>query len=179
MDNRAKPNSLGFAADRVELFLRERGLAALANAAGRKNLDDVRAVLRVFLNNSAQFVRCSCGLSPAENRVEGGENSWPWQTHTINGVSKILVECSAEALHRGEAGGEHLPTIRSAREDRLFLGFALPGKAAVGVEVLSGMNMRIDPAGHNRQPSEVVEGTTFRANSSDLGNFSTLNNDNR
>src|SRR5215470_9366712 len=153
MDNRAKPNSLGFAADRVELFLRERGLAALANAAGRKNLDDVRAVLRVFLNNSAQFVRCSCGLSPAENRVEGGENSWPRQTHMISGVPKILVECSAEALHRGEACRQYLPTVCGAREYCLFFRLGIAGQAAVGVEMPRGVYMRIDPAGRNRQSS--------------------------
>src|SRR5215467_9429152 len=115
MDNRAKPSSLGFAADRVELFLRERGLAALANAAGRKNLDDVRAILKVPLNDGTKFIRRARGVAAPENRVQGRENSGPGQAEAVDGFVEVFVERSAKALNRGEAGGEHLPTIRSAR----------------------------------------------------------------
>ena len=75
MHNGAQANFLSFAADGVELVLRKRGLAAFANAAGSKNLDDIGTIFNVLLDNGAQFVGRARGVAAAEDGIEGSEDT--------------------------------------------------------------------------------------------------------
>ena len=157
--------------------MRKRGLAAFANAARSKNLDDIGAILRVLLNHGAQFVGSASGLATAKDRIERGEDMRARQAQAVDGIAEVFVERRAEALHGSETGSEHLPTIGGACQDGLLLGLVLASEFAGGVEMPGRVDVGINPAGQNRQRGEVVSDCALGCGSANAGNFSAFDHD--
>src|SRR2546429_5737460 len=117
--DRAQADLLGFAANGGELLLGKRGFAAFTDAAGSKDLNEVGTVPGVLVDDGAKFLGRAGRLAAAENGVERSKNSRAGQSAAVDGVAQVLVERRPQALHRGEARSQHLPTVRGAGEDGL------------------------------------------------------------
>src|SRR5690242_14558949 len=117
MHHRAESRFFRLVANGVELILRERRLAALADTAGGEDFDDVGTVFGMLLHYGAQFLGSACGVSFAGDGLKRSEDSRARQAIASYCVTEFFVEGRAEALHGGEAGGEHLPIVRGACEN--------------------------------------------------------------
>ncbi len=167
-----------FVTNSIELVLRKRGLAALTDAARRKDLDDISAILGALLDHAAQLFGRAVGVPFAGDGLKRSEDPRARQSETVNGIAEVFIKRRAEALYGGETGSEHLPIVRGACEDGLLLRLVLASELARGVEMPSRVDVRINPAGQDRQPGEVVSDRTFWSGFTNARNLSALDYDN-
>src|SRR6478736_3005193 len=103
MDERAQALRLGFAADGVDLRLRDVHLAAVTHAGGREELDEVGAVGLELADAIAQLVRRALA---ALNLTERRKDARPVDGARVDRLSQGLVSGPADRLDGREAGHE-------------------------------------------------------------------------
>src|SRR5438094_490263 len=155
-----------FAADGVELFLRECRHTAVADAGRCEDLDQIRT-LDLFLSNVfTKLLRCQPRV---RHLVERGEDTRSGQHAASNRIAKRLVGWRAYTLYGCEARHQCDVRILRAVQRGLIGRFSTADPPAVPIEVPSDMNVSVDEPGQKRHRSEVMgHSTGGRRNTFDL-----------
>ena len=154
------PCARGLAARGVELRLRQRRHAAVADAGRGEDLDQVGAVGLELPHLAADLVGRQLGVGNLAERARAAAG--PGMTPRASASRSGLSDGRADALHGGEAGHQRDVGVLGAVE-RGLVGRLRPGRvAAVGVEVPADVHVRVDEAGQQREAGQVVGGGAGR-----------------
>ena len=141
-----------FAARGIDLFLRQRRHAAVADAGRREDLDQVGAVGLLLADVFADLIGRPLRV---RDLAERRQDARPGQHAAIDRIAQRLVGQRADALHGREAGHQRDVGVLGAVE-RGLLGRLGPGViAALVVEVPADVDVRVDEAGQQREVAEV------------------------
>ncbi len=169
------PERLRLAADRLELRIGHRLLAAVADALRREDLDDVGALFLQLAHLLTQLVGRAAGLVELANR---GQDARAGDDAARDRVTQGDVGRRARALNGRDAGHQRDIRVLDHEEHRLGRRLALVVGAAVLAEVPADVVVDVDHPGHHRQAAQVVGGRR-RAAGLDRRDFRPLHDDRR
>ena len=171
VDEGTEPDGLRFAARGAELHIGHRFPAAVANALGGEDLDQIGPGLFRLSHVRANFLGTAGALVHGSER---GEDAWAWQNAASDRVAQLFVGRRPDALDRREAVDERHPGILGAKKRRLA-GRLVSRVGTAVLEMTTDVDMHVDEAGQERAIAQVVR---HRARALiDLGDLRTLHFD--
>ena len=169
MHHAAQALGAGFAAGGVELRLRQRRRAAVANAGRRENLDHVGTIGLLLANIVANLLDRPLHV---RDRSERSEDARTGQHAARDRVTQRLVRGCANALHGRKAGHQGHEGVFGAIQRRLLRWLRTGVIPALGVEVPADVHVRVDETRQQRQAREIVgDGAAGIADTGDLAVF--------
>src|SRR5262245_8242662 len=145
--------ALGLAAGREDLIVAQGLAAALADALGGKDLDDVGAIGDSLADVLPDLrYRHALLADRRHRRQQPGSGYLP----PGNRIAQRQVARGADALHGGESRHQHHVRILDAIDRLLDRRLAWRHRAAGAAEVCTDMDVRIDQAGKQRELRQVV-----------------------
>ena len=177
MHDGAQSLCFGFSAGGVDLIHRRGHFAAVANAGGGEELDQVRAFGLGALHQRANLIG-RAGIFG--DLVQGSEDARTGDRARLDHVAQVAVEGRAHTLHGGESAHQGGVSIGGGVKDGLRLGglAAAPRTrfvAAVLIEIPGDVDVGIDPPGHDGIAAQVDGRLLLRG--SDAGDAASVDDD--
>ena len=168
----AQPLRAGFAAGGVELRLRQRRRAAVANAGRRENLDEIGAVGLLPADILANLLDRPLRV---RHRAERGEDARAGQLAARDRIAQRLIRGRAHTLHGGEARLQRDQRVLGAVAECLLRRLWAGVVAALGIEMPADVHVRVDEPRQQRQVREIVGDCADGI--ADAGDFAVLDRD--
>src|SRR5258708_2503714 len=152
VDHRAQPHGLRLTAGGLDLLISHTLAAAVANALGGEQLDDIGAVGLHLADLFADLLRRARGLVDSSQR---GEHAGTGNYACVDQIANLAIDRRSEALHgskSGQEGGVRVARcVKSAQLRSLLTAASALVQAVLLIEMPSQVDVGVDPSRRGRE----------------------------